>query len=217
MARKAFEEVRLAFREAKGITLSGKDLARCKAVYEAEGNMLADQKRTKPTRQNYGIYIEKLPSDRRFAHGTMDNSERVSAFVDYCIECRKDKKLPESSSVIENLRKENAKLKQTTKQIALKIVNSDSLTQRFIDMSKTCDDLTNKLSLYEDFIRSLGYDPFALPDTADYQAQPSERFLFLEATGNWVDTSSGEVITGERKQEIEKELEQNDSNDIDEQ
>lgn len=217
MARKNFEEVRMAFREATRTTLSEKDLEMCKAVYEAEGNMLNDQKRTKPTRQNYGIYIEKLPADRRFAHGTMDNREKVSKFVDYCIECRRDKKLPESNSVIENLREENAKLKKATKQMATKIVNADSMTQQFIEITKTNDDLTYKISRYEDFIRSLGYNPMALPDTVDYQEQPSERFLLLEATGNWVDTSTGEVISGEQKAEIEKKLEQNNSNNIDEQ
>lgn len=217
MARKSFEEVRMAFREATGITLSGKDLERCRAVYEAEGNMLDDQKRTKPTRQNYGKYIEKLPADRSFAHGTMDNRENVSKFVDYCIECRRDKKLPESNSVIESLRKEIAKMKKATKQMATKIVNADSMTQQFIEITKTNDDLTYKISRYEEFIRSLGYNPMALPNTVDYQEQPSKKFLQLDTIGNWVDTSTGEVITGEQKEEIEKQLEQNNSNDIDEQ
>lgn len=217
MARKSFEEVRMAFKEATGTTLSGKDLEMCKAVYEAEGNMLDDQKRTKPTRQNYGIYIERLPDDRRFAHGTMDNREKVSQFVDYCIECRKDKKLPESNSVIENLRKENAKLKKATKQMATKIVNADSMTQQFIEVTKVNNELSYKISRYEDFFRSHGINPLNLPEGPDFQEQPSERFLLLEATGNWVDTSTGEVISGERKAEIEIELEQNNSNDIDEQ
>lgn len=217
MARKSFEEVRMTFKEATGTTLSGKDLEMCKAVYEAEGNMLDDQKRTKPTRQNYGIYIERLPDNRRFAHGTMDNREKVSQFVDYCIEYRKDKKLPESNSVIENLRKENAKLKKATKQMAIKIVNADSMTQQFIEVTKVNNELSYKISRYEDFFRSHGINPLNLPEAPDFQEQPSERFLLLEATGNWVDTSTGEVISGERKAEIEKELEQNNSNDIDEQ
>jgi len=197
--------------------LSGKDLEMCKAVYEAEGNMLDDQKRTKPTRQNYGLYIERLPEDRRFAHGTMDNRERVSAFVDYCIECRRDKKLPESTSVIENQRKEIAKQKKTIRQMATKIVNADSMTQQLIESNKTINDLTYKISRYEDFFRNHGLNPMNLPESSDFQEQPSERFLLLETTGNWVDTSTGEVITAEQKDEIEKELEQNNSRDIDEQ
>ena len=217
MARKSFEEVRMAFKEATGTTLSGKDLEMCKAVYEAEGNMLNDRKRTKPTRQNYGIYIERLPEDRRFAHGTMDNRKRVSAFVDYCIECHKDKKLPESTSVIENLRKENAKLKKATKQMASRIVNADSMTQQFIEVNKLNNDLAYKISRYDDFFRSHGINPLNLPEGPDFQEQPSERFLLLEATGNWVDTSTGEVITQEQKDKIEKELEQEKSSDIDEQ
>lgn len=217
MARKNFEEVRMAFREATGITLSGKDLEMCKAVYEAEGNMLNDRKRTKPTRQNYGIYIERLPDDRRFAHGTMDNREKVSKFVDYCIECRKDKKLPESTSMIESLRKENAKLKKFMKQIAIKLVNADSMTQQFIEANRTNKDLMYKIAKYEDFLRSQGINPLNLPEGADFQEQPSERFLLLETTGNWVDTSSGEVISKEQKEEIEKELEQKNDSNIDEQ
>lgn len=217
MARKSFEEIRMAFKEATGTTLSGKDLEMCKAVYEAEGHMLDDQKRTKPTRQNYGIYIEKLPEDRRFAHGTMDNREKISKFVDYCIECRRDKKLPESNSIIENLRKENAKLKKATKQMATKIVNADSMTQQFIEVNKANNDLAYKISRYEDFLRNHGINPWNLPEGPDFQKQPSERFLLLEATGNWVDTSTGEVISEEQKAVIEKELEQNSSNNFDEQ
>ena len=103
------------------------------------------------------------------------------------------------------------------KQIAIKLVNADSMTQQFIEANRTNKDLMYKIAKYEDFLRSQGINPLNLPEGADFQEQPSERFLLLETTGNWVDTSSGEVISKEQKEEIEKELEQKNDSNIDEQ
>lgn len=215
MCRKNFKEVIEAFIEETGIELSAKDMARCEALYKAEANMLADQKRTRPTRQNYGIYVERLPEDMRFSHATIDNNENVSAFADYLIGLRKDRRLPESQSEIDRLKKENASLKKAMKEISVTVAHSDIITQRLIEINKENESYRYRILRLEDFIRSLGYNPKMLPDVAEYQKQPSAMFIWLSVSNSWVDTRTGEVISDDHKKELERILEQNNRQDVD--
>lgn len=217
MVRKNFEEVIASFRDDMGLELSDKDIQRCRALYEAEGKMLDDQKRTKPTRQNYGRYVERLSEDMRFSHATIDNNENVSAFADYLIGLRKDRRLPESQSEIDRLKKENARLKNAMKQISMKVVHGDSITQRLIELNTENESYRYRISRLEDFIRSLGHNPMTLPDIVDYQEQPSMKFIWLAVTNSWVDTRTGEIISDDQKKNLERILEQKNRQDIDEQ
>lgn len=196
------------FTEATGIKLEGKDLEYGKIVYEAEGKMLEDQKRTKPTMQNYGIYVDRM--DGKLGHSTIKNRPFLCAFTEYLIGLRQGEKKPESTSEIQRLKAENSDLNKILTRQTIKIVSCDAVMMDYVKICHQNQQQKALIDKLKEVIRMQGIDPYTIV--------PSEtvfnRYRSV-GSGTYVDIQTGEVLTEEDYEK--RKLEEGFNPDIDEQ
>lgn len=98
---KDFEAMFEDFSNTFDINPSGKSVRRCKAAHAALCGMIEKGKRYKPTIQNIGLAVERLPKGHRFSHGTLVNDKVVKAFTTFMIDIvsgRREKRLLEEEN-----------------------------------------------------------------------------------------------------------------------
>ena len=217
MARTDFEKTLKVFKEKTGITLSEKDLAYCEIVYDAEGMMLEDRKRTKPTMQNYGIYVDRL--DRGLGHSTMRSRPGVFAFTQFLIgiqECEltakgKRPQVPDEPETVRELNNEINMVWKIIAKLAMKSQMQDIIINDYLKMCLQNRQNCLLINRLKDVIRKLGIDPNTIT-TGDVTLGP---YRAIGQNANvYVDTKTGEIISAE---EYHKRLELNSDPDVDEQ
>lgn len=217
MARADFEKTLKAFKEKTGITLSDKDLVYCGVVYDAEGVMLEDRKRTKPTMQNYGIYVDRL--GRGLGHSTMKNRPDVFAFTQFLIgirECElkaagKKPQVPDEPETVRELKNEINMVWKIIAKLAMKSQMQDIVINDYLKMCQLNRQNCMLIDRMKDVIRKLGVDPNTIT-IGEVKLGPY-RPIGQNANA-YVDTKTGEIISAE---EYHKRLELNSDPDIDEQ
>lgn len=213
MAAKPFEIIAALFREETGIVLSDKDLKYCQWVYQAHLDMLEDRKRTEPTRQNYGQYVDRM--DCKLGHSTMWKWPNVAKFTDFLIDLRKTGINPapkEPESEIEKQKETIKELRATNNGNLQLILRAESILK---DYTKTCVNLelaNGLINKMKEVFKTLGVDP----NTIVYSGEIKKRYKVLP-DGCWLDIVENKFYPPGRKPTDADNLEPDSDVDIDEQ
>ena len=210
MARADFDTLMKAFVEETGICPGEKDMEYCRIVYEAEGNMLEDQKRTKPTMQNYGIYVDRL--NKGLGHSTMRNRPVVCSFVELLIKLRGEgKKAPEDKGQIEMYKSEITTLRKIIKMQVENLNLCDSLKMDYAKICRLNEQQNALIAKMQEVIRELGVDPFTI--TIEERILDPYHHIGFD---KYIDTRTGEILS-EDEYDKRSRLEHDSDLDIDEQ
>lgn len=155
MAKKFDDALRTFLKESK-LPATEKEKAICRAVYEAHLNMKAARKALTPTAEHYGTMVEKLPSNLRVSHQTIDNHKVSAAFRDWLIKTDSDEPVIKGSK--KNVSEETAKLKEANKKLLLKAAKFDTLNLELMKAKAQQQKSAAQVKLLIHMLNELGYD-----------------------------------------------------------